>query len=62
MSQFPHPDRFVHRHIGPSAGDTQAMLQALNVQSLDELIAQTVPDNIRLKKPRNLPPALTEFE
>ncbi len=38
------------------------MLQALNVQSLDELIAQTVPDNIRLKKPLNLPPALTEFE
>ena len=62
MNQFPHPDRFVRRHIGPSEGDTQAMLGILNVQSLDELIAQTVPDNIRLPKPLDLPPALSEFE
>ncbi len=62
MSQFPHPDRFASRHIGPSESDTQAMLQVLKVQSLDELIAQTVPDNIRLKKPLDLPSALSEFE
>ncbi len=62
MSQFPHPDHFVSRHIGPSAGDTQAMLKVLNVQSLDELIDQTVPDNIHLKKPLDLPDALSEFE
>ena len=62
MSQFPHPDRFVSRHIGPGEGDTQAMLQVLNVGSLDELIRQTVPDHIRLQKPLDLPPALSEFE
>ncbi len=62
MSQFPHPDRFERRHIGPSEADTQAMLKALNVKSLDELIEQTVPAAIRLKKPLDLPPALTEFE
>ena len=62
MSQFPHPDRFVSRHIGPNEADTEAMLRILHVQSLDELIAQTVPDNIRLKKPLNLPPALSEFD
>ncbi len=62
MSQFPHPDRFVRRHIGPSASDTQEMLQALRVNTLDELIAQTVPSNIRMNKPLVLPAALSEFE
>ncbi len=62
MSQFPHPDRFVRRHIGPGEADTQKMLKALNVKSLDELIWQTVPDSIRLQKALDLPPALSEFE
>lgn len=62
MSHFPHPDRFQNRHIGPNQHDLQAMLQTLNVNSLDELIRQTVPDSIRLSKPLNLPPAQSEFE
>jgi len=62
MSQFPHPDRFERRHIGPSEADTQAMLKLLKVNTLDELVAQTVPDSIRLKKPLNIPAALSEFE
>jgi glycine dehydrogenase len=62
MSQFPHPDRFVRRHIGPGEADTKAMLDALHVGSLDELIEQTIPDAIRLKKPLALPAALSEFE
>ena len=41
MSQFPHPDQFVRRHIGPSMAETKAMLEALHVNSLDELINQT---------------------
>ncbi len=62
MSQFPHPDRFERRHIGPSEADTKEMLKLLNVNTLDELVAQTVPDSIRLKKPLNLPAAQSEFE
>ena len=62
MSLFPHPDRFERRHIGPSETETQEMLKVLNVKSLDELIEQTVPASIRLKKPLNLPPAQSEFE
>ncbi|MBL8000259.1 MAG: glycine dehydrogenase (aminomethyl-transferring), partial [Candidatus Kapabacteria bacterium] len=62
MSQFPHPDRFVRRHIGPGASDTQEMLNALNVKTLDELISQTVPASIRLTKPMNLPAPQSEFE
>lgn len=62
MSLFPHPDRFERRHIGPSESETREMLKALKVNSLDELIEQTVPSAIRLKKPLSLPPAQTEFE
>ncbi|MBP6812355.1 MAG: aminomethyl-transferring glycine dehydrogenase [Saprospiraceae bacterium] len=62
MSLFPHPDRFERRHIGPSETETQEMLKVLKVKSLDELIEQTVPAAIRLKKALNLPPAQSEFE
>lgn len=62
MSQFPHPDRFVRRHIGPGSSDTQEMLNALKVSSLDELIEQTVPASIRLAKPLDLPAPQSEFE
>jgi glycine dehydrogenase len=62
MSLFPHPDQFVNRHIGVSEQDTIAMLKALNVKTLDQLIEQTVPANIRLKKPLKLDASLTEFE
>lgn len=59
---FPHPDRFERRHIGPSESETQEMLKALNVNSLDELIDQTVPASIRLKKSLTLPTVQSEFE
>ena len=62
MGLFPHPDHFERRHIGPQSADTTGMLQTLKVSSLDQLIEQTVPASIRLKKPLNLPPALSEFE
>lgn len=62
MSQFPHPDRFVRRHIGPNQNDLSEMLKTLRVKSLDELIEQTVPDSIRLKTPLQLPEPLSEFE
>ena len=55
-------DKFVGRHIGPRGDDIQEMLKVIGVQSLDELIDQTVPFNIRLEKPLNLPNGLTERE
>lgn len=52
---------FVKRHIGTMEPAAEAaMLQALQVDSLDTLINQTVPANIRLPKPLNLPEAVTE--
>ncbi len=55
-------DKFVSRHIGPRENDIQEMLKVIGVRSLDELIDQTVPANIRLEKPLNLPNGLTERE
>ena len=55
-------DKFVGRHIGPREEDIQEMLKVIGVQSLDELINQTIPENIRLEKPLNLPNGLTERE
>lgn len=39
------------RHIGPSPEEMDEMLQVLGVDTLDDLIAQTVPDSIRSKEP-----------
>jgi glycine dehydrogenase len=55
-------DKFVTRHIGPREKDIKEMLATIDVSSLDELIDQTVPSNIRLEKPLNLPNGLTERE
>jgi glycine dehydrogenase len=55
-------DKFVSRHIGPRNNDIQEMLKVIGVPSLDILIDQTIPSNIRLDKPLNLPNGLTERE
>ncbi|MEI7523050.1 MAG: aminomethyl-transferring glycine dehydrogenase [Mariniphaga sp.] len=55
-------DKFVSRHIGPREEDIQEMLKVIGVATLDELIDQTVPANIRLANPLNLPNGLTERE
>ncbi len=39
------------RHIGPSPEEIEAMLKVLGVDTLDELIDQTVPESIRTKEP-----------
>ena len=55
-------DSFSHRHIGPSENEVNEMLKAIGAASIDSLIDETVPAQIRLKNPLNLAPALTEFE
>ena len=55
-------DRFVDRHNGPRASDVSAMLEKIGASSLDELIEQTVPASIRLKKPLNLPSGMSEYQ
>jgi glycine dehydrogenase len=55
-------NRFANRHIGITAKDIPAMLKAIGVSSVDELIAQTIPADIRLEKKLNLPDPMTERE
>ena len=51
---------YQERHIGPNEAETSAMLKAIGVKSLDELIDRTVPKGIRSTKKLDLGPALTE--
>ena len=53
---------FSLRHIGVGAQDAEEMLRTIGVKTLDELIAQTLPDNIRLSEPLDLPEPMTERE
>ncbi len=53
-------ESFSMRHIGPRESELPLMLQKIGVSSLDELIGQTVPENIRLKEPLKLGEGLTE--
>jgi len=53
---------FISRHIGPRERDIEHMLSYLGVTSLDDLIAETVPETIQTAKKLNLPAALSESE
>ena len=55
-------NEFVKRHIGPRDHELPEMLNIIGVDSLDQLIEKTVPENLRIKKPLNLPPAMSEVE
>jgi glycine dehydrogenase len=53
-------EKFESRHNAPTAEQIAEMLKVVKADSLDALIDQTVPANIRLKKPLDLPAALSE--
>lgn len=53
-------EKFVTRHIGPRGAEIKVMLDKLGLNSVDELIDQTVPASIRLKEPMKLDTGLTE--
>ncbi|WP_297368540.1 aminomethyl-transferring glycine dehydrogenase [Acidocella sp.] len=62
LSALEAADQFAARHIGPRAAEIAAMLKTIGVVSLDELIAQTVPEQIRANAGLNLPAAVGEAE
>jgi len=53
-------EKFEGRHIAPNAQDLPEMLKTIGVDSMEQLIDDTVPSKIRLKSPLSLPPALSE--
>lgn len=58
--KFSPVDVFEARHNAPGADAQAAMLRTIGVDSIEQLIAETVPPAIRLKKPLDLPAALSE--
>ncbi|MBS1682676.1 MAG: aminomethyl-transferring glycine dehydrogenase [Bacteroidetes bacterium] len=57
-----YSEKFESRHNAPDANQIAAMLKTVNAKSVDELIGQTIPSAIRLKKPLNLPAAQSEYD
>jgi glycine dehydrogenase len=53
---------FALRHIGPRENDQNLMLKTIGVESLNQLIFETIPNDIRLKKDLNLDEPMTEHE
>jgi glycine dehydrogenase len=55
-------DSFALRHIGINENDLPKMLETIGVESVDQLIYETIPSDILLKNSLDLPAAMTEFE
>ena len=53
---------FQRRHIGPNNVEQAKMLATINAKNLEQLIDETVPDNILLRSPLDLELAMSEYE
>ncbi|MDA9773059.1 aminomethyl-transferring glycine dehydrogenase [Flavobacteriaceae bacterium] len=53
---------FQRRHIGPSENDQKQMLDFIGVDSLDQLINETIPEDIRLQGALHLDAPMSEYE
>ncbi len=53
---------FAHRHIGISEKDLQHIFKTIGVENMEQLISETIPDDIRLKEPLKLPEGISEHE
>ena len=54
------PFLFQHRHLGPSSEDIRRMLQVVRAPSLNALIDEAIPDDIRQARQLDFDPALSE--
>ena len=57
-----YKENFSRRHIGPSTSELNEMLKTIGVNSIEDLLSQTIPDKIRLKTDLNIPDAISEME
>ena len=55
------PEKFALRHIGPKEEEISKMLSILEVDSIEELLSQTLPKEIRLKQPLDLREGIGEY-
>ncbi len=55
-------NNFTKRHNGPNKKDMPEMLKMAGVENLDQLIDETLPKAIRMKKPLNMADGINEYE
>ncbi|MBT8250605.1 MAG: aminomethyl-transferring glycine dehydrogenase, partial [Acidimicrobiia bacterium] len=62
LERYRSMSAFADRHIGPRPADVQHMLAVVGVSTVDELIDETIPADIRLKGELDLPGAMSESD
>ncbi len=62
MQNIKNTDRFVDRHIGPNSDEIKEMLDVVGADSLEKLISETIPRDIRLKQKLILTEPLSEYK
>lgn len=62
LTELFETDEFVRRHIGPDAADVEHMLATIGIESVDQLLDETVPASIRSADPLALGEAVPEAE
>ncbi|MDO4897638.1 MAG: aminomethyl-transferring glycine dehydrogenase [Moraxella sp.] len=60
FSDLFYENAFVHRHLGNSTDEEQALLSAVGAKTLDEFVDSVVPQSVRLNKALDLPLAMSE--
>ena len=55
-------DMFLNRHLGPNEEEVDKMLKKIGVNSLSQLLQETIPESIRLNKPLDLPEGISEYD
>ena len=60
FSDLFYENAFVHRHLGNSTDEEQALLTAVGAKTLDEFVDSVVPQSVRLNKALDLPTAVSE--
>ena len=55
-------ENFKGRHIGPRGNNVLEMLEVIGADSIDSLIDETIPVQIRLKSDLDIPEGISEFE
>lgn len=60
LEQLSNENDFIARHNAPNKAQQDVMLKMLGVNSIEQLISETVPADIRLAEDMDIPPALNE--
>jgi glycine dehydrogenase len=55
-------DNFLKRHLGPGEHDLDKMLKVIGINSINQLIDETIPASIRLSGDLDLPDGMSEHE